>query len=279
MRSKDTIVDQFEEQLRSGSGDRLKPNLDESERFVGRANGESHELDSVQPAVEESIYTDGQCRYTLLCNEQGGCRDDVIVNRLSDDEYLMVCNAANRLKLLDHFAAVKGDSVFKLRDETLTTEMIAIQGPKVLELMGPYSRDLAALKRFRLIQFNVLTLGMIIARTATKPESTINVSSRSRNTAGCLIRSGPFQNRTRASHAFGDANVLAKVFEVQAADHRAGHVWVVEYEPDRILRVQVTRSQRLLNQNGHASLGGLGDHGFERRIVLIVIHHESVGPR
>ena len=118
---------------------------------------------------------DGQCRYTLLCNEQGGCRDDVIVNRLSDDEYLMVCNAANRLKLLDHFAAVKGDSVFKLRDETLTTAMIAIQGPKVLELMGPYSRDLAALKRFRLIQFNVLTLGMIIARTGYTGEDGVEV--------------------------------------------------------------------------------------------------------
>ena len=65
MRSKDTIVDQFEEQLISGSGDRLKPNLDESERFAGGANGESHELDSPQPTVEESIYTDDPVRVYL----------------------------------------------------------------------------------------------------------------------------------------------------------------------------------------------------------------------
>ena len=29
----------------------------------------------------------GQCRYALVCNEQGGVRDDVIVYRLDDDQF------------------------------------------------------------------------------------------------------------------------------------------------------------------------------------------------
>ena len=50
---------------------------------------------------------DGQCRYSLVCNDRGGCRDDVLVYRLAEDEYLVVCNACNRTKILDHFQALR----------------------------------------------------------------------------------------------------------------------------------------------------------------------------
>ncbi|MHC4083339.1 MAG: glycine cleavage system aminomethyltransferase GcvT, partial [Planctomycetota bacterium] len=46
---------------------------------------------------------DGQCRYSIVCNDRGGCRDDTLVYRLDEHRYLMVCNAANRTKLLEHF--------------------------------------------------------------------------------------------------------------------------------------------------------------------------------
>src|ERR1043165_5806517 len=42
----------------------------------------------------------GQCRYSLVLNERGGIRDDVIVYRMEEDEFLVVVNAANREKLL-----------------------------------------------------------------------------------------------------------------------------------------------------------------------------------
>ena len=60
----------------------------------------------------------GMVRYSLVCNAAGGCRDDVLVYCVDEDEYLMVCNASNRAKLLGHFAEVKGDLAFKLADET-----------------------------------------------------------------------------------------------------------------------------------------------------------------
>src|SRR5215510_3351607 len=45
----------------------------------------------------------GAVRYSLVCNEQGGCHDDVLVYRLDEAEFYMVCNASNRLKLIEHF--------------------------------------------------------------------------------------------------------------------------------------------------------------------------------
>src|SRR4051812_26156436 len=49
----------------------------------------------------------GQCRYSLVCNERGGVRDDVIVYRMDDDDFLMVVNGANREKIVGHFDQVR----------------------------------------------------------------------------------------------------------------------------------------------------------------------------
>src|SRR5690606_10381687 len=103
---------------------------------------------------------DGQCRYSLVCNEQGGVRDDVLVYRFDDDEYLVVCNAANRAKLLRHFDEVRGDMVFRVEDQTESTAMAAIQGPKVMDVIAQMSREVPTLKRYRFVEKNLLVLKM-----------------------------------------------------------------------------------------------------------------------
>src|SRR6202048_3253317 len=37
----------------------------------------------------------GRARYTMICADDGGVLDDLVVYRLSDDEFLVVANAAN----------------------------------------------------------------------------------------------------------------------------------------------------------------------------------------
>jgi aminomethyltransferase len=119
--------------------------------------------------------SDGQARYTLLCNEGGGCRDDGLVYRITEHEYLMVCNAANREKLLDHFAAVRANAVFELRDETESTAMVAIQGPRVMSLIGAFSSEIPALKRFSFTTKQVLFTRMLVARTGYTGEDGVEV--------------------------------------------------------------------------------------------------------
>jgi len=77
----------------------------------------------------------------FVCNEQGGVKDDVLVYRKDDDDYLVVVNASNREKLVAHFQAVAeaGELVVKIDDQTLKTAMIAIQGPKVMEMVSKVS--------------------------------------------------------------------------------------------------------------------------------------------
>ncbi len=92
----------------------------------------------------------GQSRYSLICNESGGVMDDVIISRDAKN-WLMVCNASNRQKLLDYFLQTRRRDDFDLdiADQTESTAMVAIQGPRVIDrLAGVLPGDLKAMKRY-----------------------------------------------------------------------------------------------------------------------------------
>ncbi|MEM7227790.1 MAG: glycine cleavage system aminomethyltransferase GcvT [Planctomycetota bacterium] len=119
--------------------------------------------------------SDGQARYSMVCNEDGGVKDDVLVYRLGESEYMMVCNASNRLKLIDHFADVRGDHVFKFTDETESTGMVAVQGPKVMELISNFSSEIPTLKRYRFTVKNLLIAKVMISRTGYTGEDGVEI--------------------------------------------------------------------------------------------------------
>lgn len=117
----------------------------------------------------------GQCRYSLVCNADGGVKDDVIVYRKDDADFLVVVNASNREKLLAHFEAIKGDLVVKIDDITSKTAMVALQGPKVMETIGKFSREIPTLKKYRFTEKNYLIMKLIVSRTGYTGEDGVEV--------------------------------------------------------------------------------------------------------
>lgn len=119
----------------------------------------------------------GQCRYSLVCNEQGGVRDDVIVYRLDDDDFTVVVNASNREKLLGHFEQVKAANELSLKidDQTTSTAMVALQGPKVIEFISNFSKEIPTLKRYRFVVKNLLIMKVVVSRTGYTGEDGVEV--------------------------------------------------------------------------------------------------------
>src|SRR6266446_2420960 len=76
---------------------------------------------------------DGQVRYGLICNDRGGIRDDVLVYRWPYG-YAMVVNASNRPKIVEWIDQNTGGFNVQKQDQTLSTCMIAVQGPKAIAL-------------------------------------------------------------------------------------------------------------------------------------------------
>jgi aminomethyltransferase len=119
----------------------------------------------------------GQCRYSLACNERGGVHDDIIVYRYEDDVFTVVVNASNREKMLRHFEAVRsaGDLNAKIEDQTTSTAMVALQGPKVMELVGRFSREIPTLKRYRFAVKNLVIVKLTVSRTGYTGEDGVEV--------------------------------------------------------------------------------------------------------
>jgi len=117
-----------------------------------------------------------QCRYSLICNEQGGVMDDVIVYRF-DDHWLLVVNAINRQKIYDHLLAVQKaeDYVANIKDVTQDTAMVAVQGPKVMDIIGKFSKEVPTLGKYRFTVKNMLVLKMTISRTGYTGEDGVEV--------------------------------------------------------------------------------------------------------
>ena len=80
----------------------------------------------------------GDVRYSLVCGKDGGILDDVLVYRLPD-RWEMVVNASNREKLIDWLSNSAGFAAVEFTDVTLSTGMIAVQGPRALGLLSRVS--------------------------------------------------------------------------------------------------------------------------------------------
>ena len=119
----------------------------------------------------------GQCRYSFVCNDRGGVRDDIIVNRLDTDDFLVVVNGANRAKIVEHLEHVIDERGFKvkLEDRTEKTAMVAMQGPKVMELIAGVSKEIPALKKFRFAVKNLMVMKLIVSRTGYTGEDGVEV--------------------------------------------------------------------------------------------------------
>jgi aminomethyltransferase len=130
----------------------------------------------------------GQARYSLVCNEQGGVMDDAIVGR-DTKNWIMVCNASNREKLVAHFRKLRSDRDLDLdmNDQTESTAMVALQGPKVIEkLTGALGDEVAQLKRYHFYSSSLFMIGYTIFRTGYTGEDGVEMIFSAR-AAGMVI--------------------------------------------------------------------------------------------
>ncbi len=89
----------------------------------------------------------GKAQYNCMPTEQGGIIDDLIVYKLAEEEYMVVVNAANLDKDWDWID--KHSSSFKVDINNISdnTALIAVQGPKSLEILQPLTgHDLTSIK-------------------------------------------------------------------------------------------------------------------------------------
>ncbi len=108
-----------------------------------------------------------QALYTQLCRPNGNTIDDLLIYHLADNEYMMVVNAGNIDK---DFAWVQEQAKnFKdvnVINQSDTTALLALQGPKAQEILQPLTEvDLASIRYYHFEPGVVDGINCIISRT------------------------------------------------------------------------------------------------------------------
>lgn len=110
--------------------------------------------------------TIGQSHYSLLCNQQGGIIDDLIVYRIDRIKYMLVVNAGTKD---NDWAWLNQQNTFgvELEDVSDHTCKLDLQGPKSREMLKRLLSypDLDKLEYFHFIECNIGHLEAIISRT------------------------------------------------------------------------------------------------------------------
>jgi aminomethyltransferase len=108
----------------------------------------------------------GRAKYSLICNETGGIIDDLIVYRLAETSYLVVANASNKDVVFGAFQKRVGGFDAEVRDESDAWVLLAIQGPRSVEILGEItSPPLSDLKYYAISEAKIANIDCLLART------------------------------------------------------------------------------------------------------------------
>jgi aminomethyltransferase len=106
----------------------------------------------------------GHAIYSLMCREDGGILDDLVVYRQAPDRFLIVVNAANRVKdatwMREHL--VPGVSMV---DRSVELSLVAFQGPRAQALMPVESTPTDQIPYFGFLAGKVAGMTALISRT------------------------------------------------------------------------------------------------------------------
>ncbi|PWV58265.1 aminomethyltransferase [Nocardiopsis sp. L17-MgMaSL7] len=108
----------------------------------------------------------GRARYTMITAEDGGVLDDLIVYRLGEQEYLVVANAANVPVVASALAERASGFDVEVADESADYSLIAIQGPRAVEILAPLTdADLDDIRYYAGYEHTVAGVPVLLART------------------------------------------------------------------------------------------------------------------
>ena len=137
-------------------------------------------LDAVQHITmnDASKLKDGQAHYSALLTPSGAFVDDILVHRLSPNDYLLVVNAGTKDKDYAWIRQQVGQFPgIHINDYSSYYSQLALQGPRALETLAKLTKvDLAAIKNYWFTWGQVAGIpNVLIARTGYSGEDGFEV--------------------------------------------------------------------------------------------------------
>lgn len=136
-------------------------------------------FDFVQNLVTNDIskLENNQVIYTLMCYENGGVVDDLLVYKFDDEHFLLVINAANIDKDYEWMLKSKADYILDLKNISAEVSEVALQGPNAQTILQKLTDTNLDEIRFFYFKKNVDVCGVkcLISRTGYTGEDGFEV--------------------------------------------------------------------------------------------------------
>jgi aminomethyltransferase len=128
---------------------------------------------------QASALAPGRARYTMICAEDGGILDDLIVYRLAAGDFLVVANAANTGAVVQALTERAKAYSAQVTDRTADYALIALQGPNATPILTRVTdADLAAVKYYASYPATVAGREILLARTGYTGEDGFELFTR-----------------------------------------------------------------------------------------------------
>ena len=154
-----------------------------------------------------SALTDGAGQYSLLCNDDGGIKDDILILKLAKNHFLVVYNAANRLS--DYGWLTEHSKRFNAKVDDISNDvaLFAVQGPKAEHVLAEATRNprLPTLRRFHCLGAEIYGCRVLLSRTGYTGEDGFEI----------FVWDSPIQNAIRADTVWEKLLEAGKPFGLQ----------------------------------------------------------------
>ena len=119
---------------------------------------------------------DGQALYSLMCYENGGVVDDLLVYRKGANSFLLCLNASNTEKDINWLSKQIKPYDAQIRDVSNDYGLIALQGPKAFGILDQIADvGLSELGYYRFAEGNVGNVQCLVSRTGYTGEPGVEI--------------------------------------------------------------------------------------------------------
>ncbi len=183
----------------------------------------------------------GKALYTVMCYQDGGVVDDLIIYQVGDEEYLLCINAANVEKDVEWITGQAVGFDCLIDDVSETFGQIALQGPLAMEILQKAAGlDFPELKRFHFVKGQFFETQALISRTGYTGEDGVEIylpSGEAARVANLLLETGKDQGMCLAGLGARDSLRLEAGYPLYGHEISAsinplagGLKWVVKFD-------------------------------------------------
>ena len=225
----------------------------------------------------------GQALYTVMCKENGGILDDLVIYALPQ-KYLLVVNASNIEKIFRWMEEQRGSRKVKIQNRSDEVALLSIQGPEAETFLTPFcNTDLGAIRYYHSTESKIDSNPILISRTGYTGEDgfEIYVEGEKAGKLWTLFREKgipPIGLGARDTLRLEAGYLLyGNDMDEKTTPLEAGLSWVVKFEKENFIGKNALQKQKELGIPRKLIAFAMEDRSIPRGEYPILLDGEPAG--